>query len=191
MLARPKEAVMAKAAYHKHQRVYVKPVGTWALIERVKPQWVKDVEAPVKVFYDCGLGRDFTEDDLSSEVVEEVEAGRWRLLRARNKWQSAEECAHHPAPGTYPVVVTDERDWGGWRVPGAEYDRDPARIEGQARLLVQAPRLLALAEAVARQAAENPDADAELVALGRKAGELVRTIRARPDDEASAMRAAS
>ena len=26
---------MAKALFHKNQRVYVKPVGTWALIERV------------------------------------------------------------------------------------------------------------------------------------------------------------
>ena len=26
---------MAKANFHKNQRVYVKPVGTWALVERV------------------------------------------------------------------------------------------------------------------------------------------------------------
>lgn len=180
---------MAKAAYHKHQRVYVKPVGTWALIERVKPQWVKDVEQPVKIYYDCGLGRDFTEAELSGEAVEEVDGGRWRLMRARNKWQSAEECAHHPQPGTYPVIVTDERDWGGWRVPGAEYDRDPARIEGQARLMVHAPRLLAMAEAIARMAAENPDADAEVVALGRKAAETVRSIRATPEDDDMRLRA--
>ncbi len=180
---------MAKAAYHKHQRVYVKPVGTWALIERVKPQWVKDVEQPVKVFYDCGLGRDFVEAELAIEAVEEVEAGRWRIMRARNKWQSAEECAHHPQPGTYPVVVTDERDWGGWRTPGAEYDRDPALVEGQARLIVNAPRLLALAEALARLGAEDPDADAELIALARKAAEIARSVRNRPDDDAPAFRA--
>ncbi len=181
---------MAKAAYHKHQRVYVKPVGTWALIERVKPQWVKDVEQPVKIYYDCGLGRDFTEAELSGEAVEEVDAGRWRLMRARNKWQSAEECAHHLQPGTYPVVVTDDRDWGGWRVPGAEYDRDPARIEGQARLIVHSPRLLAIAEAIARLGAENPDADADVVALARKAAETVRSVRAAPDDGPSARYAA-
>ena len=181
---------MAKAAYHKHQRVYVKPVGTWALIERVKPQWVKDVEQPVKVFYDCGLGRDFVEAELAVEAVEEVEAGRWRIMRARNKWQSAEECAHHPQPGTYPVVVTDERDWGGWRTPGAEYDRDPALVEGQARLIVNAPRLLALAEALARLGAEDPDADAEVIALARKAAEIARSVRNRPDEETPAFRAA-
>jgi hypothetical protein len=185
-----KEAAMAKATYHKHQRVYVKPVGTWALIERVKPQWVKDVEQPVKIYYDCGLGRDFTEAELSAEAVEEVDAGRWRVMRARNKWQSAEECAHHPQPGTYPVIVTDERDWGGWRVPGAEYDRDPARIEGQARLLVHAPRLLALAEAIARLAAEHPAADAEVVGLARTAADTVRSIRAAPDQGPAALRAA-
>jgi len=181
---------MAKAAYHKHQRVYVKPVGTWALIERVKPQWVKDVEQPVKIFYDCGLGRDFVEAELSGEAVEDIDAGRWRLMRARNKWQSAEECAHHPQPGTYPVIVTDDRDWGGWRVPGAEYDRDPARIEGQARLIVHSPRLLAIAEAIARLGAENPDADADVVALARKAAETVRSVRAAPDDGPSARYAA-
>jgi hypothetical protein len=124
---------MAKAEFHKHQRVYVKPVGTWAVIEKVKPHWVRDVEEPVKVLYDCGLGRDFTTDELSAEAVEDSQVGNWRLMRARNKWQSVEECAHHPQPGSYPVVVTDAQNWGGWRVPGAEYDRDPGRIEHQAR----------------------------------------------------------
>ncbi|HBU61277.1 MAG TPA: hypothetical protein DEB67_02510, partial [Oceanicaulis sp.] len=103
---------MAKAEYHKHQRVYVKPVGTWAVIEKVKPHWVRDVEEPVKIAYDCGLGRDFTADELSAEAIEENPVGNWRLMRARNKWQSVEECAHHPQPGTYPVVVTDSQNWG-------------------------------------------------------------------------------
>jgi hypothetical protein len=31
---------MAKAQFHKNQRVYVKPVGTWALIERVVLGWM-------------------------------------------------------------------------------------------------------------------------------------------------------
>jgi len=173
---------MAKAAFHKHQRVYVKPVGTWAAIEKVKPQWVKDVEEPVKIFYDCGLGRDFIAAELAAEAVEETDTSRWRLMRARNKWQSAEECAHHPQPGTYPIVVTDAHNWGGWRVPGAEYDRDPGRIEQQARLIVHAPALLQLAETVAREAAESPDAGADTVALGKHAAALVRAVRARPDD---------
>lgn len=171
---------MAKAAYHKHQRVYVRPVGTWAMIERVKPQWVKDVEEPVRIYYDCGLGRDFTEAELAVEAVEEHDGGRWRLMRARNKWQSPEECPHHPQPGTHPVVVTDEQDWGGWRVPGAEYDRDPGRIEAQARLIVHAPRLMALAEALMRMAAEDPEAGPDLIAVARRAEDLLRAVKARP-----------
>ena len=119
---------MAKAAFHKHQRVFVKPVGTWTVIEKIKPHWVKDVEEPVKIFYDCGLGRDFIAAELAAEAVEESDTSSWRLMRAKNKWQSPEECAHHPQPGSYPVVVTDAQNWGGWRVPGAEYDRDPGRV---------------------------------------------------------------
>ena len=37
---------MAKALFHKSQRVFVKPVGTWAVIEHVVPHWVKDVDEP-------------------------------------------------------------------------------------------------------------------------------------------------
>ena len=171
---------MAKAAYHKHQRVYVRPVGTWAMIERVKPHWVKDVEEPVRIYYDCGLGRDFTEAELAVEAIEETDRSRWRLMRARNKWQTIEECAHHPQPGTYPVVVTDEQDWGGWRVPGAEYDRDPNRIEAQARMMVHAPNLLALAETLVRMAGEDPEASPDLIAVARRAEDLVRAVKARP-----------
>ena len=35
---------MAKAAFHKNQKVFVKPVGTWAVVEQVLPQWVKGLE---------------------------------------------------------------------------------------------------------------------------------------------------
>lgn len=171
---------MAKAVFHKHQRVFVRPVGTWALIEQVKPQWVKDVEEPVKIVYDCALGRDFTASELSAEETVEAGTGHWRLMRMKNKWQSAEESAHHPFPGTFPVVVTDENDWGGWRVPGAEYDREPRKIESQARLIAHAPRLLAIAEQIAGLAGDNPDAGEELLALARRAGELVRAVRNQP-----------
>ena len=51
---------MAKAQFHKNQRVYVKPVGTWALIERVVPHWVKGIEEPIRIHYDVGLGRNAT-----------------------------------------------------------------------------------------------------------------------------------
>ena len=37
---------MAKATYHRHQRVYVEPVGTWAVIDKVNPVWVKGFDEP-------------------------------------------------------------------------------------------------------------------------------------------------
>jgi hypothetical protein len=87
-------------------------------------------------------------------------------VRARNKWQPAEDCARHPVPGTYPVVVTGEAEWGGWRVPGAEYDLDPAKTEEQARLIASAPKLAAFATSLvdwARKSGEDmPNALAEL-----------------------------
>ena len=141
---------MAKAQFHKNQRVYVKPVGTWALIEHVVPHWAKGLDEPIRVHYDCGLGREFSAEELQAEepVADRVspEAERWRVIRARNKWQPTEDCARHPVPGTYPVVVTGENEWGGWRVPGAEYDLDPSRIEHQARLIAGAPALVAAAK---------------------------------------------
>jgi len=55
---------MAKALFHKNQRVYVKPVGTWALVERVVPHWVKGIDEPIRIHYDLGLGREFSADEL-------------------------------------------------------------------------------------------------------------------------------
>ena len=173
---------MAKAIFHKHQRVYVHPVGTWAMIEHVKPQWVKDVEEPVRVFYDCGLGRDFSASELAAEQAESVEAGRWRVLRAKNKWQAIEDCANHPFPGTFPVIVTDSMDWGGWRVPAAEYDRDPNRIEAQARLITHSPRLLELAEQFKSACEEYSELPADLSALAKQASDVLRDINSRPSE---------
>jgi hypothetical protein len=78
-------------------------------------------------------------------------------MRARNKWQTLEDCALHPFPGTYPVVVTDATDWGGWRVPGAEYDRDPRRIEHQARLIACTPALRGIVRELLVLFSEAPD----------------------------------
>ena len=58
---------MAKAQFHKNQRVYVKPVGTWALIEHVVPHWAKGLDEPIRVHYDVGLGREFAAEELLSE----------------------------------------------------------------------------------------------------------------------------
>jgi hypothetical protein len=64
------------------------------------------------------------------------------------------------------VVVTGDAEWGGWRVPGAEYDLDPQRVEEQARLIAYAPQLAAFAGALvdwARKSGEDmPNALAEL-----------------------------
>ena len=58
---------MAKAAFHKNQKVFVKPVGTWAVVEQVLPQWVKGLEEPLKVHYDVGLGREFSASELVAD----------------------------------------------------------------------------------------------------------------------------
>lgn len=139
---------MARAQFHKNQRVYVRPVGTWALVERVIPHWTKGLEEPLRVFYDVGLGREFGADELQGESTEisgrsEAEE-RWRVVRGPNKWQSATETASHPYPGTHPVVVTGEAEWGGWRVSGAEYAGSPDRMEHQAKLIASSPRLASI-----------------------------------------------
>jgi len=170
---------MARAQFQKGQKVWVECVGAWAQIEKVQPVWAKGFEEPVKVTYDVGLGREFQGSELllPSQDDADGDLGGWRLLRARNKWQSAEDVPHHPAPGTYPVVVTDKADWGGWRVPGAEYDRDPHRIEFQARLIAAAPRLMALARTLVDAVAENPDdAPPETLTLAREARDLLKSV---------------
>jgi hypothetical protein len=186
---------MARAQFQKGQKVWVECVGAWASIEKVQPVWAKGFEEPVRVTYDVGLGREFTGNELMLPVEDQAtggDMGDWRLLRARNKWQMAEDCPHHPFPGTYPVVVTDPADWGGWRVPGAEYDRDPDRIEFQARLIAAAPRLMGLAQALADMVGEAPDdAPAEALALARQAREILRGVTdvlAPPPTEAPAPR---
>jgi len=171
---------MAKATFQRNQRVWVESVGAWAVIERIEPVWAKGFEEPVKVTYDVGLGRPFHTHELRAEdpPEEEEQAGpNWRLMRARNKWQTAEECAHHPYPGTYPVVVTDAADWGGWRVPGAEYDRDPRKIEAQARLIASAPALRRLVREMVEMVAEAPDdAPPAVQAFARKAQAIERYL---------------
>ena len=176
---------MAKAVFHKNQRVFVKPVGTWAVIEQVKPQWVKGVEEPLRIHYDVGLGRDFSADELTAQNTVNAQDGpiaqNWRILRAKNKWQGPEDSQHHPVPGTYPVVVTDEQDWGGWRVPMAEYDRDPARVEFQARVLSQSLALFNLSSRLVDFMNEyGEDAPHELMEMTKEAVTIIRYIRDMP-----------
>jgi hypothetical protein len=173
---------MAKAVFHKNQRVYVKPVGTWALIEHVVPHWTKGLVEPIRVHYDCGLGREFAAEELQAEdpMADNripPEAEHWHVMRARNKWQPSEDCGRHPFPGTYPVIVTTESEWGGWRVPGAEYDMDPHRIERQARMIATAPRLAAIAGALIRWARHSgEEMPVELAELAHGAQDLLSHI---------------
>ena len=60
---------MAKAKFHKSQRVFVKPVGTWAHVEAVVPTWVKGSTEPSKITYDCGMGREFEQEELEEESL--------------------------------------------------------------------------------------------------------------------------
>lgn len=173
---------MAKAQFHKNQRVYVKPVGTWALIEHVVPHWAKGIDEPIRVHYDVGLGREFAAEELQSEepVAELPTNGgpRWRVIRARNKWQPSEDCARHPVPGTYPVVVTGEAEWGGWRVPGAEYDLNPQNIEMQARLIASAPQLAGFATSLVEWARNTgEDMPNELAQLAHNAQDLLAHVK--------------
>ena len=84
------------------------------------------------------------------------------------------------------MIVTDQADWGGWRVPGAEYDRDPRKIEAQARVIHAAPQLLALARELAESVEEHEDAPAEAVRLAQVARKILRSIVAQPAPPAAA-----
>ncbi|MDP3803156.1 hypothetical protein [Brevundimonas sp.] len=185
---------MARAQFQKGQKVWVECVGAWAQIEKVQPVWAKGFEEPVRVTYDVGLGREFLGHELLLPTEDPAANGgeTWRLMRARNKWQNADDCPHHPFPGTYPVVVTDKADWGGWRVPGAEYDRDPDQIEFQARLIAAAPGLMALAERVLAAVDDAPDdAPPEMLILARDARTVLKSIKdvlGPPSDTAAAAR---
>lgn len=171
---------MAKAQFHRHQKVWVEAVGAWANVERIIPVWARDFDEPVKITYDVGLGREFRAEELRAEETtgaSPAETGpEWRILRARNKWQQPEDCAHHPHPGTFPVVVTDQQDWGGWRVPGAEYDRNPQLIEFQARLIQHAPKLMALAQTLRDLAGDDADAPVEVRSMADTAAAILRAV---------------
>lgn len=181
-------ACVAKTVFQRNQKVWVESVGAWATIEKIVPIWAKGFDEPVRVTYDVGLGREFAAHELKPE--DRVDGGadaataNWRILRARNKWQQESDCLHHPYPGTYPVVVTDPNDWGGWRTPGAEYDRDPRKIEFQARLIAAAPQLHALARQLVELAADHPeDAPPALVALAQRASAIERSLHEVPAAE--------
>ena len=163
---------MAKALFHKMQRVYVKPVGTWAHVEQVIPHWVKDVDEPLRISYECGLGRQFQAHELVSEQVmyngpdeyreeDDLLMECWQIARRVARWQQEFSPQSPVHAGTYPAVVTEEDGSGGWRVSKAEFDRDPDRIEHQARMIVRTPELLRIARRIAEIAADQPDGMSE------------------------------
>lgn len=181
---------MAKAIFQRNQKVWVESVGAWAVVEKIVPIWARGFDEPVRVTYDVGLGRDFQAHELKAEQdSDEVladDGSRWRLLRAKNKWQTEDNCRHHPYPGSYPVVVTDLNDWGGWRVPGAEYDRDPAKIELQARLIASAPRLMEACRRIVAMVDESPgQAPPEVVRLAEDIMKIEAYLKSVPAAEAS------
>lgn len=173
---------MAKAVFHKGQRVYVRPVATWAVVENVNPQWVKGVEEPLRVTYDTGLGRDFHAHELAAEEKDPhkpdlIETENWRVLRAVNRLSPDARDPRHPFPGTYPVVVTEVKDWGGWRVPMAEYDRDPDRIEHQARAFANALRLMRVARELIEFAQGYPhETPGQLQELAKQAETVLAAV---------------
>ncbi|MEQ1753783.1 MAG: hypothetical protein ABL973_06590 [Micropepsaceae bacterium] len=172
---------MAKAQFHKNQRVYVKTVGTWATVDKVMPQWAKGIDEPLRVFYDVGLGRDFLGEELQGDTAEHTpianSAEQWRIIRARNKWKAAEECSSHPYPGTHPAIVTAETDWGGWRVTAAEYDLYPDRIEYQARMITNAPKMATLLRTLVHHVKIAPeDVPHEVISLAQEAAAILRYV---------------
>ncbi|WP_370169736.1 MULTISPECIES: hypothetical protein [Hyphomonas] len=180
---------MAKAVFHKAQRVFVKPVGTWALIEQVIPHWVKDVDEPLRVTYECGLGRSFQAHELSADDTsptetrlhrpenDEIMLEHWHIVRRKAKWRARIGGPDLSEVGTFPVVITDEEDLSGWRVSGGEYDRDPQRIEHQARMIACTPDLLQTARQVADQYEESPDAfPPELKTVAQRCASILRFV---------------
>jgi hypothetical protein len=185
---------MAKALFHKSQRVFVKPVGTWAMVESVVPHWVKDVDEPLRITYDCGLGRQFQAQELVSEqqMHNQERAGEdeddflfehWQIRRRTARWRAGAFGENGTNVGTYPMVVTDEGSWSGWRVSGREYDRDPERIEHEARMIANTPDLLRIARKIAEFASEQPELfPKDLEPVAKRCATVLRHVY-RLDDE--------
>lgn len=192
---------MAKALFHKSQRVYVKPVGTWVPIERVVPHWVKGVDEPLRITYDCGLGRLFHAHELASEEAmhredrcqtdddeDDMLIEQWRVVRRMMKWRTGEgQVVLGVTPGTYPAVATDDGPNSGWRVPATEYDRDPARIEHQARMIAHTPDLFRLARKIAEFSSAHPDeVPEELRPVFQRGAKILRAVYRLEEDAANA-----
>lgn len=182
---------MTKAQFKKNQRVWVDSVGAWATVERVVPTWVGGLPEPVRVTYDVGLGRMFHAFELTADprdAPDQPNHENWRVARGPNRWRTRDETARHPDPGTYPIVYTDPQDWGGWRVPRSEYDRDPERIEAQARLIAAAPKMRALIQDLLTLVANDAATPQVLRGLARRAATMELELRDMHGEEAVRMK---
>jgi len=149
---------------------------------------VKDVSEPLRITYDCGLGRPFHAHELVSEQGmlnqnrlsdddEEMMLEYWHIDRRTIRWRPGDLGVTQANPGTYPVVATDEGNTGGWRVTGGEYDRDPQRIEHEARMIVHAPDLIRAARRIAEFASQNPDGfPNELKPVAQHCARILRNV---------------
>jgi hypothetical protein len=72
--------------------------------------------------------------------------------------------------------VTGEADWGGWRVPGAEYALSPVRIERQARIIATAPRMMSIVRKLAELGAKAKSIPGPLAELIRECRETIAAI---------------
>lgn len=172
---------MAKAQFHKNQRVYVRTVGTWSVVEKIIPHWTKGIEEPLRIHYEVGLGREFAADELQADAPEKTSisgtAEQWRIIRTKNKTKNVEDCSGHPYPGTHPTIVTGDSDWGGWRVPGAEYELHPFRVEFQARLIMNSPKMAMLLRSLVNHAKmEAGNVSDEVGALAQEAAAILRHV---------------
>lgn len=186
---------MAKALFQQGQKVFAENIGTWATIEKVIPHWVKGVDEPIRVTYDLGLGREF----LSTELVGEAPSGdkrstpksfdmgdsidNWRVTRRENQLAPKTTTNTHPMPGTYPAIITDEKDWGGWRVPALEYNRDPELYEYQARTMACASEMLRLIKSMVEITSDpNLLTSDALKDLNSQASLIMRRVYDIPDE---------
>ena len=135
------------------------------------------------------MGRSFQAHELAAEESfksdahlmrpEEDEAllEHWHIVRRKAKWRARIGGPDLGEVGTFPVVVTDEDDLGGWRVAGGEYDRDPLRIEHQARMIACTPDLLQTARQIADFHQDNPDGfPAELRQVAQRCASILRFV---------------
>jgi hypothetical protein len=73
--------------------------------------------------------------------------------------------------------MTGEAEWGGWRVPGAEYDLDPLKVERQARLIANGPKLVTLAGELVNWARKSgEELPATLVQLAHDAQDILTEV---------------